>query len=340
VADPKEREKIEYEFEDLRRNTDPVPSSVLAQFGGFEEEEQEETDERQEGERHEGKDEKDDDRAGNGEDQDADPKRLSRELTRTRQRAERTQRQLRQARSDAEQTITDLQGRIEKLEKRGSANGIDAEYTTKVSDLEAKIEAAMEAGNSKDVIRLNRELAELTAEHKIKRAQAEAHETQDERQDRRDRPTTIPRAQEWLDEQDWFDDPEQAHVRAYLNKLDRVLQQKGYRPSDDDYYEQLEAKLDETFPGVVTLTMERRDDDDDEDEEDEFSDIPRRGKKRRRESPVNSGDQSGSLKGRRERESQRSEKKLTRTRIANMRAFGLDPDNKDHVEEYLRGVDR
>jgi hypothetical protein len=85
--------------------------------------------------------------------------------------------------------------------------------------------------------------------------------------------------------------------------------------------------------------MERRDDDD-EDEEDEFSDIPRRGKKRRRESPVNSGDQSGSLKGRREREGQRSEKKLTRTRIANMRAFGLDPDNKDHVEEYLRGVDR
>lgn len=379
MAAKQERDKIEYEFEDLRRNSDPVPNLVLAQLGIEEEEDAE----RQEGKKRKESARKDDDEDDDRDDRDDDlddddevtltRKELAREITAARQEAERKARkEIRAAKDEAGAEIGKLRKRIDGIERKGKGDEIESEFEPQIKELEAQIEAAMEAGESSKVIQLNKQLAELVAERKVKLLQQKQESTKDDDTEGT-KPTTIPRAQEWLDEQDWFDDPEFGYVRAYLNKLDGVLQKKGYRPTEDDYYEQLERKLEKQFPGVITRTMRVDDDDEDEDEDDDDDDRDRdRGSRRstrdrddddddgrdgfddieskrearararrrqreagRRHSPV--GDDRGGVDRERAKRRERDSDTvtLTRAQIANMRAFQLDPDNPKHVEEYM-----
>lgn len=363
------RDKIEYEFEDLRRNSDPVSNLVLAQLGI--EASDETDDERHEGRnRREARSGRDDDDDGHDVDDDEEVtltrKELSRRLIRERQKAERNAaRAIEAAKEEAAEVIGKLEKRLDGIERKGKAEEIDQEFATKRADLEAKIEEAMEKGESKQVAALTIELSELIADHRIKRAESSRRVTDDSPDDRgqdadRDKPRKgmIPRAREWVEQQDWFELAGYDEERRYLNRLDAELQRRGYRPTDDDYYELLEEKLDERFPGLITRTMRGDGEDDEDDEEDdeefygdrrsqrrrsEFDDIPdkRRSSRERqrrasRRAPVNSGGHDASRRD--PDRGGRRQKTLSRAQIANMRAFGMDPDNKEHVEAYLAGV--
>jgi hypothetical protein len=381
MADQKQRDKIEYEFDDLRRNSDPVSNTVLAQLGIGEDEDAERQDGKKRKESATRKDDEDleDDRDERDDDEDLDDdgnitlsrKELARQIQDARRTAERKARkEIQTARAEVATVVGKLEKRVDGIERTSKADEIDGEFAPKIADIQEQIEAAMEAGDSKKVIELNTQLGELTADRKLKKHQAKtAADTTDDLDDEDGKkPKTIPRAQEWIDDQDWFDDPEYGYVRAYLNKLDKELQRKGYRPTDDDYYEKLEAKLDQKFPDIITRTVDGVDDRDDEDDEDddrgrrsrrdrdddddrrggEFDDIaPKSRRLRRRQrgaasrSPVSEGDRGGvnrERKNRREREGDTVT--LNRSQIANMRAFGLDPDNTKHVEEYTLEVKR
>lgn len=382
MAQPKS-DKIEYVFEDLRRNTDPVPNLVLAQLDV----EEDEGTERQEGKPRKDvrkkKDRKDDDDDLDLDDEDEDidddeevtltRKELARTVTEARRQAERNaRRDIEAARAEAAQVIGKLEKRIDGIETSGKQESIAAEFDGKIADLEASLEKAMEAGETDQVRRLNREIAELVADKKIKLAAEEARQ-KDQHSEIEDlhpegqprKATDIPRAQEWLDEQDedWFNDPEQQHVRAYLVRVDKELRRRGFDPTTDEYYEKLERKIDKKFPGVVTLTMDDRvrrrrgneDDDDVDDEDDDFADLgyadrrkrKDRGDNRRQQrraaerSPVSDGNRGGADRESGERRQRRNgEVTLTRRHLANMRAFGLDPENPKHVEEYQAEVRR
>lgn len=361
------RDKIEYEFDDLRRNTDPISNLTLAQLGI----EPEADTERQEGKRRKDSARKDDDEFDR-DDRDAldddeevtlTRKELARELTRARQEAERNARKdLQEARAEATTAITKLTKRLDGVEKKSQTTDIASEFDPKISDIEKEIEAAMEAGESVKVIQLNKQLAELIADKKMAIRDAAKVEQEDdegeEGQAGKKGGSTIPRAQEWLDEQPWWDDPKKQYIVAYVNSLDGALQRKGYRPTEDAYYEQLERQIEKKFPGVITLTMgepdEDGEDDDDRrgrrrsnDDDDEFDDIESRDDRRRsarrrqreagrRDSPVGD-DRGGDGRERRERRERDEDDSITLTRaqIANMRAFQLDPDNPKHVEEYM-----
>lgn len=381
MAAKEQRDKIEYEFDDLRRNTDPVSSLVLAQLGI----DNDGGDERQDGKKRrdaaQRKDDEDDDGSTDRDDDDRDDDRgdldddekvtlsrkdLSRQLNDARRQAERkARREIQVAREEAGAEIGKLSKRLDGIERAGKAEEIDDEFAPKIADLQSQLETAMEAGESKTVIDLNQKIADLTADRKLKIHLAKQAEPDDEDPQQRKKASTLPRAQEWLDEQDWFDDPEYQHVRAYLNSVDKKLQERGYRPTDDDYYIELERKLDKKFPRVITRTMDEgdddeddeddrgrrrrsRDEDDDEDRDGEFDDIPnksRRNRRRQREagrrSPVSEGDRGGVNRDRKERRDRDGDTvTLTKAQVSNMRAFGLDPDNKKHIEEYQLEVRR
>jgi serine/threonine protein phosphatase PrpC len=56
---------------------------------------------------------------------------------------------------------------------------------------------------------------------------------------------------------------------------------------------------------------------------------------------VSEGDRGGVNRDRQKRREREGDNvTLTRAQIANMRAFGLDPDNTKHVEEYTLEVKR
>lgn len=344
-----QRDKIEYDFEDLRRNEDPVDQAVLDQLGL-------DNEDLTDDERHDDKkvtdgkldledrdDDKDEDLDDDG---DYSPAKMTKAMRKRIVGIKRdANRAIASAKAEAGEEISKLNKRVAELERSGKTDALDDEFGTKIGDLESKIEAAMEDGDSKAVARLTREMGELTADVRDRKRELERAATADDDADDLDddSPKIIPRAMEWVKEQDWWDDDDLGHVRAYVRKADMALQKKGYNPTDDDFYEQLEALVEKKYPGIVEHTMDDlgEEDDDDldlEDEEDEFDEIPsksrRRRKKRRKRSPVSEGDRGGVARTKKKHRA-KNERKLTRARIANMRTFGMDPENPEHVEAYL-----
>jgi hypothetical protein len=349
-----QRDKIEYDFEDLRRNEDPIPDNVLDQLGL---EEQDLT----EDERHDDKQAKDDseeldDREEEDDELDEDgeykPAKMTNAMRKRIMKVKRdAKREIAEAKEEAGEEISKLNKRIDELEKSGKTDELDNEFSGKLEDLESQMEAAMEEGDSKKVTSLTRKMSELTADMRDRKRELESDEPDDLEDEGKEEPKIIPRAVEWLKEQDWWDDEELGHVRKFVRKADMALQRKGYKPTDDDFYEQLEAIIEKKYPGVVEHTMsEYEDEDEDEDldldeefeeeDEDEFVDVPskkksRRAKKKRRaRSPVSEGDRGGVSRTKKKFRKKRG-KTLSAARVKNMQLFGMDPENPDHVEAYL-----
>lgn len=328
------KQAIEYEFEDLRRNTDPLPSSVIAEF-----EVDEET-----GATTDADDTGDQDDPDGGDEEMVPVSEVNKRIARVRRESDR---KITEATDEAGKEIRTLTGRLDKIEQQDEIGALEYDHGAKVGQIHKEIEEAMEAGDSKAVTRLTTELAEATAavvtkreELKHKRA-AEEHDDPDDLRDKDKLPSVIPRAKDWLSEQDWWDDPENAHVKRYVNRLDAKLQEKGYLPSDDDFYEQLEEAVENKYPGIIVRTMEGLELDD-EDEDEEFDDIPdkrtsskKKARRAARRQPV--GGRDAGSRGNKARNRGRG-KTLNRNQIANMKMFGMDPDNKEHVEAYLAEV--
>ena len=358
-----QRDKIEYEFEDLRRNTDPIPDNVLGQLGL-------EDEDLDEGERHDDAKAKDDskkeleneeeleDAEGDLDDEgEYSPAKMTKAMRKRLVKVKReATREIAAAKKEAGDTISKLEERIATLEKSGKTDELDNEFAGKLEDIESQIETAMEDGDSKKVAALTRQMSELTADMRDKKRELETAQDEpddlDEGEDKK--PKVIPRAMEWVEEQVWWDDEDLGHVRAYVRKADLALQKKGYDPHDDDFYEQLEALVEEKYPGIVEHTMdlefdEEEDEDLDpdlEDEDSEFDSVPSKKKARRKSkkkrgrvrSPVSAGDPGGVSRTKKKFRKKKG-KTLSRARVANMRAFGLDPEDPKAVENYLEGCD-
>jgi hypothetical protein len=328
------KQAIEYEFEDLRRNTDPLPSNVIAEF-----EVDEETGATT-----------DADDTGDQDDPDDEEmvpvSEVNKRIARVRRESDR---KITEATDEAGKEIRTLTGRLDKIEQQDEMGVLEYDHGTKVGQINLEIEKAMEDGDAKAVTRLTGELAEATAAVTIEREKlkhkraADEHDDPDDLHDKDKPPAVIPRAKDWLSEQDWWDDPENAHVKRFVNRLDSKLQEKGYSPHDDDFYEQLEEAVENKYPGIIVRTMEDLDlDDDDEDENDEFDNIPdkrsaskKKARRAARRQPV--GGKDAGSRGGKPRNRGRG-KTLNRNQIANMKMFGMDPDDKEHVEAYLAEV--
>lgn len=334
-----EREAIEYEFEDLRRNDDPLPPNVAAAFGLSEEDLDEEVETT-------GQDGDEDGQEGDDGDDDkmVPVSEVNRRVAAARRDSER--RLMREV-SRAEEVIGHLQKRVDKIESADEEGELQRDYDTKMADLQAQIDAAVEEGDQKKVNELTVQVSRLTAENvtkaeQLKSKQHQHDEPADLDADRR-AAAVQRRANEWLVDQDWWDDPEFADAKRFVKRLDLKLQERGYDPTEDDFYEVLEQEVEKKYPGVVVKTMDGVSGGG---EDDEFADIPdkrrsSRNRQRRagRRAPVNPGGDGSTATGEGERRGGRRTKTLTRRHIANMRVFGMDPNNKEHVEAYLKEVD-
>ena len=326
--------KIEYEFEDLRRNDDELPPAVLAQLGEVVSDDDDDNDVIAAND--------DNDDNDDGDEKLVPISEVNKRISRVRTEADR---KVKAAKEEAAEVIGDLQKRVTTIEKGGEEEKLTEEYEGKVATLNGQIDEAVEEGDSKKVSQLTAQLSELTAENVVKR---EALKRKQDEHDEPDdlnaeaKPRVIARAKDWLAEQEWWDDPEHAAVKRYVNRLDRALQEKGYDPNDDDFYIQLEEAVEKKHPGIIVRTMDDLDLDDDAD--DEFSDIPSktqsRKKRQRRaagKSPTGDKTEQTGNNAARKRGGKKS-KTLNRNQIANMRMFGMDPNNKEHVEAYLAEV--
>lgn len=242
----------------------------------------------------------------------------------------------------------EFRAELDKIRKETARSTVDDDDFDS-TELESQIEQAMERGDSKAVASLTKKLADATAEVRMKRLLKDRGPVEELDQEPAkkgpkagtdDRPKLIPRAQEWVDAQEWWNDPNHAHVRQVVQKVDRKLLSAGYSPTEKAYYVELERILDERYPGLVTKTaddpfgLEEMGDDDDD-----IVVTPKDGKPAARPaarvtSPVASGDSTVGSGPRR----QRGVSVLTAEDVKTMKTFGMDPSNKQHVESFVRDV--
>jgi hypothetical protein len=148
-------------------------------------------------------------------------------------------------------------------------------------------------------------------------------------QPKKGQPTRAGR--KFIDANDWWDDPEFAAERAAANAIHQQLLDEGSDPEDEEHYAEIADKLTKKFRKLdVTIPGQRQARGRVEEEEEEEEEV-----ETRRTSPtVGSRDRGNPSPNR--RVSRNGRVRLSAADVANMKAYGMNPDNDKHVLAYAR----
>lgn len=129
-----------------------------------------------------------------------------------------------------------------------------------------------------------------------------------------------PLAQDWMRRNKWFTDPRFAEQAAHTRLIDKALEAQGYDKNSSDYFAELDRRIGRRLPEIVKLRQRPSGGDDDG--------RPAAQRKPARE-PTGGVQRGAGATG-----AGKGRVVLKPTDLQNMRAFGLDPANKEHQREY------
>lgn len=164
-------------------------------------------------------------------------KELVSEKNRTRQELEEARKEI-QALRESTQTI-------EKTNAEASVKLIDSQ----IASLKMNLRAAQESGDIDQIIALNEKLVDLSVDKRIAEAKATKPVAAPAKPATTAQTPKIPEEmQYWLEDNQWVlspkTDTDRQKVRA-LRRVSRELEQEGYLPEYSDYYEELDARIQE-----------------------------------------------------------------------------------------------
>ena len=152
----------------------------------------------------------------------------------------------------------DLQGKFDKLD-----DGYVTEFSTRVkSELEAakvQLKEAVAKGDINAQVEANQNLARLAIEEeriKATEAQRKAYEESLKNtgqignqpvQNNVQPPKPDPKAEAWAERNEWFGKDE-AMTYASFGIHKKLVEEEGFNPSSDEYYEEIDKRLREEFP--------------------------------------------------------------------------------------------
>ncbi len=161
------------------------------------------------------------------------------------QREQRLKREAR-ARGDAlEAEVQRLNAENETLRQKpteggGSDDEIDAAIEAKTKHF-AKIRGEFDPEKAGEEAKLIREIAALEYRKQRKADGAPAGNGAGGVQQQ---PRVNPKVQEWMDKNDWFNNPDFERETRRTRAIDASLHADGYRVEDEDFFEELERRLD------------------------------------------------------------------------------------------------
>ena len=263
---------------------------------------------------------------GNKGDEDTQPRdKFSKKFEDRLERERRAKRREAKARADAEAENARLRAQLKKAKSSGGSDKI-ADLDRQVADIEAQLEQAIEKGETKEHVRLTSQLTDLKAEKIAARYTAD-DDSDDDLGEPAARTSASPRNElvgEWKDtHSDWYGRGGFERQTRLANRIDREVFADGYSPDDEEYYEELNRRLQEKMPEMF-------DDDSGSVSRDERG--QRRAKRDKGRSPVAAADDASRDSAPRKPTGNKVE--LGPVEFANMRRFGLDPKNPAHVKEY------
>jgi hypothetical protein len=126
---------------------------------------------------------------------------------------------------------------------------------SQLAEAKRALQSAYEEGDSKALADAQELVAKLSVENervardeiRIKKEQEEKPELEIPKTEAQPQPKADPRAQKWATDNEWFGKDEGMTFTA-LSIHRRLIEEEGYNPGSEDYYEEIDSRIRKEFP--------------------------------------------------------------------------------------------
>jgi hypothetical protein len=186
--------------------------------------------------------------------------RLTKKMREAQRREEEAVRYAKSIQADYDQ----IQGRLNNLDTH-YVNEYETRVSTQMGQAEQELARAMEIGDTTAAVEANKKIATLSIENdrlsQAKRQQEERAQQQQQKpvpqpqQPPQMRPPDA-KAQQWAQKNDWFGQDEAMTFAAFgIHK--RLVEQEMFDPTSDEYYSELDRRINEKFNMPAKATSKR-----------------------------------------------------------------------------------
>lgn len=213
-------------------------------------------------------------------------------------------------------------------QEKASLTSVVEQADSQIESTQNQLEAAIEAGNTKDQVRLTTQLNNQTAAKVRSEVALENLSLDGNVQPFGDKVTTDGRksteslSDQWMEDQgDWYKMQGFERQTRLANRLDKEVFADGYLPDTPEYFEELDRRIREKEPTLY--------DELDAGAEDTDTDKGKRKKGKNVVAPVGGNET-------RHQRSSSSKVELDAEDFATMRQFNLDPNDPEVLKEFAR----
>ena len=156
-----------------------------------------------------------------------------------------------QARHIQEQNAQ-LQKRLERLEQ-GSQQSAEQQFNSRYVQTKAALHRAVEEGDTDAQVNYQEQMADMRAAMRVAQAQQQGRQQQQQRQrqqpqQQRQQAAPPEKAMSWWQQNNWFNATGFERETAAARAIDVQLDLEGFDKNSDEYYAQLNGRLQKVFP--------------------------------------------------------------------------------------------
>jgi hypothetical protein len=156
-----------------------------------------------------------------------------------------------QARQIQEQNAQ-LQKRLERLEQ-GSQQSAEQQFNDRYVQTKAALHKAVEEGDTDAQVNYQEQMADMRAAMRVAQAQQQGRQQQQQRQrqqpqQQRQQAAPPEKAMSWWQQNNWFNATGFERETAAARAIDVQLDLEGFDKNSDEYYVQLNGRLQKVFP--------------------------------------------------------------------------------------------
>jgi len=182
-------------------------------------------------------------------------------LTKKMREAERREQAALEYAQNVQSEVTQLKSRVKTLDE-GYLNEYGARISNEQSQAEAELRRAVDLGDSEAVVEAQRKLTNIAiAQDRYQGAMSQRQaQMQTEQSPEPQSPQAPvrpdPKAEEWAEKNEWFGQDEAMTFAAFgIHK--KLVEQEGFDPKGDDYYHELDKRMQIAFPHKFNGTGKR-----------------------------------------------------------------------------------
>lgn len=234
-------------------------------------------------------------------------------------------------REETEANYSELQKRIDTLEAKQRVDASEIEYTStktkldgEITKVREKLEAAVEAGDTKAQVALTEELSDLKSDLRVKKDKFETAKEAIAKKAAEPPSSIVTRkVQQWTRAHRRFGTDQV--FQDFVKSTDRQIAKEGFDPESSEYYAELDKRVKQRYPEEYPKTKQANGKD-------------KNGTPVKRASHPSASfrrDNGAKPKTKDGFVIRGSKVTLTARQQENMRAFQLDPSNPNDVREYV-----